>query len=36
MFFEYENLLWLLLLLIPVVAVYIYREVQGLRDYLLV
>ena len=36
MFFEYENLLWLLLLLIPVVAVYIYREVKGLRPYLLV
>lgn len=36
MFFEYENLLWLLLLLVPVVAVYIYREVKGLRPYLLV
>ena len=36
MFFEYSNLLWLLLLLIPVVAVYIIREVKGLRPYLLV
>ena len=36
MFFEYENLLWLLLLLIPVVAVYIIREVKGLRPYVIV
>ena len=36
MFFEYSNLLWLLLLLVPVVAIYIYREVKGLRPYLLV
>ena len=36
MFFEYSNLLWLLLLLVPVVTVYIIREVKGLRPYLLV
>ena len=36
MFFEYENLLWLLLLLIPVVAVYLIREVKGLRPYVIV
>ena len=36
MFFEYENLLWLLLLLIPVVAVYIIMEVKGLRPYVIV
>ncbi len=36
MFFEYENLLWLLLLLVPVVAVYIIREVKGLRPYVIV
>ena len=36
MFFEYENLLWLLLLLIPVVAVYVIREVKGLRPYVIV
>jgi Ca-activated chloride channel family protein len=36
MFFEYENLLWLLLLLVPVVAVYIIREVKGLRPYVVV
>lgn len=36
MFFEYPKLLWLLLLLVPVVAIYIYREVKGLRPYLLV
>lgn len=36
MFFEYPNLLWLLVLLVPVVAIYIYREVKGLRPYLLV
>lgn len=36
MFFEYPNLLWLLLLLVPVVAIYIYREVKGLSPYLLV
>ena len=36
MFFEYENLLWLLLLLVPVVAVYIIREVMGLRPYVIV
>lgn len=36
MFFEYPDLLWLLLLLIPVIAIYIYREVKGLSPYLLV
>ena len=36
MFFEYPKLLWLLLLLVPVVAIYIYRELKGLRPYLLV
>ena len=36
MFFEYPNLLWLLLLLVPVVAIYILRELKGLRPYLLV
>ena len=36
MFFEYSNLLWLLLLLVPVVAVYIIREVKGLRPYVTV
>ncbi len=36
MFFEYPNLLWLLLLLIPLVAIYIYREVKGLTPFLLV
>lgn len=36
MFFEYPDLLWLLLLLIPVVALYIYREVKGLTPYMLV
>lgn len=36
MFFEYPNLLWLLLLLVPVVAIYIYREAKGGRPYLLV
>ncbi|MBR2477589.1 MAG: VWA domain-containing protein, partial [Bacteroidales bacterium] len=36
MFFEYPNLLWLLLLLVPVVAIYIYREAKGRRPYLLV
>ena len=36
MFFEYPKLLWLLLLLVPVVAIYIYRELMGRRPYLLV
>ena len=36
MFFEYPNLLWLLLLLVPIVAIYIYREVKGSSPYLLV
>ena len=36
MFFEYPNLLWLLLLLVPVIAVYIYREIKGLTPYMLV
>ena len=29
MFFEYPKLLWLLLLLIPLAALYIYRELKG-------
>ena len=36
MFFEYPDLLWLLLLLVPVVALYIYRQVKGRSPYLLV
>ena len=36
MFFEYPNLLWLLLLLVPLIALYVYREIRGLRPYLLV
>ncbi len=36
MFFEYPKLLWLLLLLVPVIIIYIYREIRGLRPYLLV
>lgn len=36
MFFEYPKLLWLLLLLVPVVAIYIYREAKGRHPYLLV
>ena len=36
MFFEYPEMLWLLLLLIPVVAIYIYRELKGMRPYLVV
>lgn len=36
MFFEYPKLLWLLLLVAGVVAVYVYRELKGLRPYLLV
>ena len=36
MFFEYPNLLWLLLLLVPLIALYVYREVRGLRPYMLV
>ncbi|MCQ2117608.1 MAG: VWA domain-containing protein [Bacteroidales bacterium] len=36
MFFEYPNLLWLLLLLVPLIALYVYREIRGLRPYMLV
>lgn len=36
MFFEYPKLLWLLLLVAGVVAIYIYRELKGLKPYLLV
>lgn len=36
MFFEYPDLLWLLLLLLPVVAIYVYRQVKGLEPYLVV
>lgn len=34
MFFEYPALLWLLLLLFPIVAIYIYREYKGLKPWL--
>ncbi len=36
MFFEYPKVLWLLLLLIPVIAIYIYREVKGFIPFLTV
>lgn len=36
MFFEYPDLLWLLLLLVPVTALYIYRQVKGRSPYMLV
>ena len=36
MFFEYPDLLWLLLLLVPVTAIYIYRQVKGRSPFLLV
>jgi Mg-chelatase subunit ChlD len=36
MFFEYPKLLWLLLLLIPIIAIYVYREIKGLKPYLIV
>ena len=36
MFFEYPELLWLLLFLLPVVAIYVYRQVKGLEPYLVV
>ncbi len=36
MFFEYPDLLWLLLLLLPVIAIYVYRQVKGLEPYLVV
>ena len=36
MFFEYPELFWLLLLLLPVVAIYVYRQVKGLEPYLVV
>lgn len=36
MFFEYPKLLWLLLLLIPVLGLYLYREITGRRAYLTV
>jgi len=36
MFFEYPELLWLLMLLLPVVAIYVYRQVKGLEPYLVV
>lgn len=34
MFFEYPRLLWLLLLLLPMVGLYIYREYKGLKPSL--
>lgn len=36
MFFEYPKLVWLLGLLIPMIGIYIYREIKGLRPFLLV
>lgn len=36
MFFEYPKLLWLLLVLVPVIFLYIWREVKGKEPYLLV
>lgn len=36
MFFEYPKLLWLLLLIIPIVALYVYREIKGLKPSLIV
>ena len=36
MFFEYPKLLWLLLILLPVILIYVYREVKGLRPFLFV
>lgn len=36
MFFEYPKLLWLLLIVLGIVAIYIYRELKGLKPYLLV
>src|SRR5574344_2056689 len=36
MFFEYPKLLWLLAILIPFIALYIYREIKGLRPSLIV
>ena len=36
MIFEYPKLLWLLAFLIPFIALYIYREIKGLRPSLIV
>lgn len=36
MFFEYPKLLWLLLLIIPVIVIYIYREIKGLSPFIFV
>ena len=36
MFFEYPKLLWLLLLLIPLLAWYLWRELKGRRATLTV
>jgi Ca-activated chloride channel family protein len=36
MFFEYPHLLWLLLLVAVVIAIYIFRELKGLKPYLIV
>ncbi|MDD2242823.1 MAG: VWA domain-containing protein [Bacteroidales bacterium] len=36
MFFEYPKLLWLLLILIPVIFLYVWREIKGKEPYLLV
>ncbi|MGM9773708.1 MAG: VWA domain-containing protein [Candidatus Egerieousia sp.] len=36
MFFEYPKLFWLLLVLIPMIALYVWRELKGKEPYLLV
>lgn len=36
MFFEYPELLWLLLIVVGIIAIYIFRELKGLKPYLLV
>lgn len=36
MFFEYPKLFWLLLVLLPMVALYVWRELRGREPYLLV
>jgi Ca-activated chloride channel family protein len=36
MFFEYPKLLWLLLILIPIIFLYVWREIKGKEPYLLV
>ena len=36
MFFEYPNLLWLELLLIPLIALYLWRSLRGKEPFLTV